>query len=73
MILSGEEPALIHQVRLVDIHGTRFLDIVYAHTGAPDQLRQARLGPESVYPDPQPGDAIRVSYLMNIATAIVRG
>jgi len=72
MIISGTKDATLREVRLVDIHGTRFYDIGYTHDDAPDQLRQARIGVESAYGDPQPGDAIAVSYLMNVPTAIAR-
>jgi hypothetical protein len=35
-------------------------------------VRAARVGLESAYDDPQPGDQIRVSYLMNVVTALAR-
>lgn len=72
MIMSGTKAATLQQVRLIDIHGTRFYDIGYTHDDAPGQLRSARIGVESAYPDPQPGDAIVVSYLMNVPTGISR-
>jgi hypothetical protein len=36
------------------------------------QMRAARVGLESAYDNPRPGDQIRVSYLMNVVTALVR-
>jgi hypothetical protein len=71
MIVSGARDAVIEAVRPVDIHGTVYYDLVYRHEGE-DQPRQARLGVESLYSGIAPGDAVRVSYLMNVATAIVR-
>lgn len=70
MILSGSKDAVLQQVQLIDIHGTRFYDIVYAHTDSPQDLRRARIGAEDAYSGPQPGDPIRVSYLMNVVTGI---
>lgn len=71
MIVSGTRDAILHAVRAVDIHGTLLYDLVYTHTGE-IQPRQARLGVESVYPDPRPGDAVRVAYMMNVAVAVSR-
>jgi len=72
MIISGTKDATLQQIRLIDIHGTRFYDIGYTHDDAPEQLRTARIGIESAYADPQPGDALTVSYLMNVPTGIAR-
>lgn len=70
MIMSGKKDATLRQVRLIDIHGTRFYDIEYTHDEAPDQIRSARIGVESAYDDPRPGDAVAIGYLMNVVTNI---
>lgn len=72
MIMSGTKDATLHAVQLIDIHGTRFYDVEYTHDDAPDQQRAARVGLESAYAEPRPGDQIRVSYLMNVVTALAR-
>ncbi|HNP70274.1 MAG TPA: hypothetical protein PLO33_11700 [Kouleothrix sp.] len=72
MIMGGSKPATLRAVRLIDIHGTRFYDIEYTHDDAPDAVRSARIGPESAYDAPQPGDRVTVSYLMNVVTALAR-
>ena len=72
MIMSGKKDATLREVRLIDIHGTRFYDITYTHDDAPAQARSARIGVEDAYPDPRPGDAICVNYVMNVLTGIVR-
>ncbi|MGB9750699.1 MAG: hypothetical protein C0183_08195 [Roseiflexus castenholzii] len=72
MVMSGKKDAVLHHIQLIDIHGTRFYDIIFAHIDAPDQARRARIGVDDAYPDPQPGDAISVSYLMNVVTGIAR-
>lgn len=72
MIMSGSKDATIQQVQLVDIHGTRFYDIAYTHNEAPQAPRTARVGTESIYANPKPGDSIRVSYLMNVVTNVER-
>lgn len=72
MMLSGTKPATLRHVQLVDIHGTRFYDIAYTHDDAPEQIQTARIGVEDAYPDPQPGDAISVRYLMNVVVGMTR-
>lgn len=72
MIMGGNKEATIRGVQLVDIHGTRFYDIAYSHDETPDSIRTARVGAESAYANPQPGDPVRVSYLMNVVTEIAR-
>ena len=72
MIMSGTKDSTLRTVRLIDIHGTRFYDIEYTHDDLPSQVRTTRLGLESAYDNPQPGDQIRVSYLMNVVTALAR-
>ena len=57
---------------MIDIHGTRFYDVEYTHDDVSGHVRAARAGLESVYDDPRPGDQIRVSYLMNVVTALAR-
>jgi hypothetical protein len=72
MIMSGTKDAALRAVRLIDIHGTRFYDIEYTHDDLPGQVRAARIGLESAYEQPQPGDQVRISYLMNVVTAVAR-
>ena len=71
MIMSGSKAAVIQHIQMLDIHGTRLYDIVYLHEGE-SHPRQARIGLESVYPNPQVGDRISVSYLMNVATGMTK-
>lgn len=72
MIVSGSRNATLQQIRMVDIHGTRYYDLAYTHEDAPAQVRTARVGVEDVYADPQPGDAVAVTYLMNVAVRVSR-
>ena len=72
MILSGSKDATLRQVQLVSLHGTEFFDLVFSHDDAPEQLIRARVGREAIYANPQPGELVSVSYLMNIPTSIAR-
>ncbi|MGQ9614013.1 hypothetical protein [Chloroflexus sp.] len=69
MILSGTREAILLSVQRVDIHGTIFYDVTFHHTGETQPIR-ARLGAESVYPNPQHGDQVLVSYVMGLVTNI---
>jgi hypothetical protein len=35
-------------------------------------MHTARIGKEDIYANPQPGDAVRVSYVMNVVTRVQR-
>jgi tRNA-binding EMAP/Myf-like protein len=69
MILSGTREAVLLSVQRIDIHGTIFYDITFHHTGETQPIR-ARIGAESVYPNPQPGDQVLVSYVVGVVTNI---
>lgn len=71
MIMSGTREAVLNEVQAVSIHGTLFYDLVYTHAGE-TQPRRARVGAESIYAEPRPGDAVLVAYLMNVATGVSR-
>ncbi|MEI7771303.1 MAG: hypothetical protein WCI67_15035 [Chloroflexales bacterium] len=72
MIMSGSREATIQAIQAVDIHGTVFYDLLYAHAGEAGQPRRARVGQESIYAGARAGDAVRVSYLMNVVTQLER-
>jgi hypothetical protein len=71
MILAGSKEAVIQQLQLLDIHGTYFYDLVYAHSDD-QQPRRARIGKEDIYENPQVGDAVKVFYTMNVVTSVQR-
>jgi len=57
-------------VRGVDIHGALFYDLVFALDASPDQARTSRIGRESVYDDPQPGDAVTLHLVLGQVTRL---
>jgi hypothetical protein len=73
MIMSGKKDAVLHQVNPYRHPWNPLLRHHFQpHRHAPDQPRRARIGVEDAYPDPRPGDAISVTYLMNVVTGIAR-
>ncbi len=71
MIVSGKKQAVLQQVQFVNIHGTYFCDLAYTHSDE-TQIRQARIGKDDIYDNPQPGDTVSVSYVMNVVTGVQR-
>lgn len=69
MIMSGKKTAVIEQLQLLDIHGTYYYDLIYRHLDETTP-RRARIGRDDIYANPQPGDQVEVSYVMNVATSI---
>lgn len=59
----GEHVAVVREVREVDIHGARFLDIAYALEGS-DGVLTCRIGPESVEGGVRPGDRVLMQFVM---------
>jgi hypothetical protein len=68
--MLGTQKGTLLDVRQVDIHGSRFWDISYVPENAPDQIHQGRIGTESAYPDPAPGDKVLLSQVLGVLTKI---
>lgn len=72
-MLKGTKPALIKKIQPISIHGQISLDVHLVDPDDPDgQVSLARLGPESVPRDLEPGDRIDVHYLLGTITSITR-
>jgi hypothetical protein len=66
----GDREATVREVRAVDLHGSRFVDVtVVSDDGV---LETARLGVESVADDLQVGERVIVSRAVNVIVAIGR-
>jgi hypothetical protein len=71
-MLIGTHDATLQHTQRVDLHGTHFYDLSFEHLNTPGQTRRARVSAESIYADPQPGDNVRISYLMGVVTSVER-
>lgn len=72
-MLKGTREGIVRHVQPVSIHGQISLDVHFARVEDPDgQMEVARLGPEAVAPDLEPGDRIAVDYLLGVATSVRR-
>ncbi len=66
----GKQAGKLLGVQLVDIHGAKFYDLTFALDSSPERAQVSRLGVESVYPNPAPGDAVRLHLLLGQLTRV---
>lgn len=68
--MFGRQLGTILDVRAVDIHGALFYDFVFVLDASPQQAQASRLGQESSYLNPQPGDQVTLHLVMGQLTKI---
>ena len=72
-MLKGTRTALVKKIQPVSIHGQISLDVYFVDPAEPDgQVSLARLGPEAVPRNLEPGDEIDLHYLIGVVTNITR-
>ena len=72
-MLKGTRDGILKRIQPVSIHGQISWDVFFADVEEPDgQLHLARIGPEAVAGNLEPGDRIRVEYLVGVPVKIVR-
>ena len=70
-MLKGSREAIFRKIQPLSIHGQISWDVHFADPEAPDgQVTVARIGPEAVDRDLQPGDRIEIEYVLGVATQI---
>lgn len=62
--------AVILAIQPYDLHGVRWYRIAYAPLANPDAVQETRFSWDVIYPDPQPGDRIKVRTLLGIVDRI---
>jgi hypothetical protein len=73
-MLKGTRDGLVKKIQPVSIHGQISLDVYFADPDDPDgQVSLARLGPEAVPRDLEPGDRVVLHYVLGTVTSITRG
>ena len=68
--MLGDREAAIRDVREVDVHGSRFVDVTVAYEGG--EVESARLGAESVPEGLRVGERVVVARAVNMIVAIRR-
>ena len=72
-MLKGTRDGILKRIQKVSIHGQVSWDVFFADVDDPDgQMHLARIGPEAVASNIEPGDRIRVEYLVGVPIKIVR-
>jgi hypothetical protein len=72
-MLKGSRDAVLHRVQPISIHGQLSYDVHYTFADEPDgQMRVARVGTEVLSRALQPGDRIRLDFLVGVVTAVHR-
>ena len=68
--MLGRQPGKLLDLRVVDIHGAQFYDLLFALDSSPDKAQTSRIGQESVYENPQPGDLVVLHLVMGVVTRV---
>jgi hypothetical protein len=72
-MLKGTRTALVKKIQPVSIHGQISLDVYFVDPDDPDgQVSLARIGPESVPRNLEPGDRVDLHYVLGVVTSITR-
>ena len=72
-MLKGSREAILHRLRPISIHGQLSYDLHYTFADEPDgPTRVARIGPEMLAPGLQPGDRVRLDFVVGAVTAVHR-
>jgi hypothetical protein len=72
-MLKGSKSAIVKKIQPVSIHGQISLDVYVVDPDDPDgQVSLARIGPESVPKDLEPGEVVELHYLLGVITQISR-
>ena len=72
-MLKGTRPGIIKRIQPVSIHGQVSLDVFWTDPEDPEEeIRHARVGPESSPRDLEVGDKVTMHYLMGAVTQITK-
>jgi hypothetical protein len=72
-MLKGTRDGILKRIQPMSIHGQVSWDVFYTSVEEPDgQIHVARIGPEAVSNNLEPGDRIQVEFLVGQAIKITR-
>ena len=72
-MLKGTRDGILRRVQPVSIHGQVSWDVFFSDVEDPEgQIHAARIGPEAVANNIEPGDRIQVEYLVGVPVKITR-
>jgi hypothetical protein len=72
-MLKGSREGILVRIQPLSIHGQVSLDVHYRFEDDADgQVRVARIGPEAVSAALEPGDRIRLEFLLGVVTSVTK-
>jgi hypothetical protein len=72
-MLKGTREGLLKRIQPVSVHGQLSWDVFFTDVDDPDgQIHVARIGPEAVAQNLEPGDKLQVEYVVGVAVKIIR-
>jgi phosphopantothenate synthetase len=72
-MLKGTRDGILKRIQPVSIHGQISCDVFFTDLEDPDgQTHLARLGPEAIANNLEPGDRIQVEYLVGVPIKVSR-
>jgi hypothetical protein len=72
-MLKGTREGILRRIQPMSIHGQISWDVFFTDADDPDgQPHVARLGPEAVSQNLEPGDRIAVEYLVGVPVKVTR-
>jgi hypothetical protein len=72
-MLKGTRDGILKRVQPTSIHGQISWDVFFTGVEDPEgQTHVARVGPEAVVGNLEPGDRIQVEYLVGVAVRVTR-
>ncbi len=72
-MVNGSRDAILKKIQPISVHGQISLDVQFVFADdESEQVRVARIGPESVTPGLEPGDRVRLEFLIGVVTSITR-
>jgi hypothetical protein len=72
-MLKGSRQAILRKVQPISVHGQISWDVFFSDVDDPDgPVHVARVGPEAVSHRLEPGDYIKLDYLVGVVTAITK-
>lgn len=72
-MLKGTRAGIVKRIQPVSIHGQISLDVFWVDPDDPEEeIRHARVGPESTPKDLDVGDRVTMHYLMGAITQITK-
>ncbi len=71
-LLSKEQTGTVRAARTVDIHGDRYVDLAVAFEGSSSSEAVGRVPLSECPGDLQPGDAVRVRFVLGVMVSVQR-